>query len=35
MDTLNCAVETISHISIQHICGQRSIGDSNNLLTPN
>lgn len=34
MDTLNCAVETISHISIQYTSGQSSVEDSNSLLTP-
>ena len=34
MDTLNCAVETISHISIQRTSGQSSVEDSNNPLTP-
>jgi hypothetical protein len=33
MDTLNCAVERISDISIQHTSGQASIDDSNKPLT--
>ena len=33
MDTMNCAVETISRISIEHTSGQPSVEDSNNPLT--
>lgn len=33
MDTLNCAVEMISGIAIQHTSGQHFINDSNKSLT--
>jgi hypothetical protein len=33
MDTMNCAVEMISHISIQHTSGQSFVEDSSNPLT--